>query len=332
MKKTIHWAFAGTGGITNAFIRGLKNAEGADPAAIVSRSRDRAERFAAKYGVEKTYTDFDAMLDDAKIDIVYLGVPHSAHKELALKAFKAGKAVLCEKPAAINAAELTQMIDCARRQKVFFMEALWTRFVPPVRKAREWLAGGLIGEVRMVQGNFGFKADLPPEHRLRNINLGGGALLDAGVYPISFASLAFGGRKPQKISSVLTLGETGVDEEAAALLSWGPHQTAFVSASIALTTVNDLWMYGTEGFIHLPSFVFCHSADLALPGRPPYHWEGDFRGNGYNYEAEAVMDCLRSGCTECEVMPLDESLVIAEIMDEIRLQWGLKYPQEGGSN
>ncbi|MDR0760768.1 MAG: Gfo/Idh/MocA family oxidoreductase [Treponema sp.] len=328
MKKTINWAFAGTGGITNAFIRGLKNAEGANPCAVVSRSRDKAETFAAKYGVEKAYAGFDAMLEDSKIDVVYLGVPHSAHRELALKAFKAGKAVLCEKPAALNAAELTEMIDCARRHKVFFMEALWSRFVPPVRKAREWIAGGQVGEIRMVQGNFGFTVDLPPEHRLRNINLGGGALLDAGVYPVSFASMAFGGARPQKISGALTMGETGVDEEAAALLYWGPHQTALVSASIALTTVNDLWIYGTEGYIHLPSFVFCRSADLVLPGRPPYHWEGDFLGNGYNYEAEAVMDCLRAGRTESEIMPLDESLVIAGIMDEIRRQWGFTYPGE----
>jgi predicted dehydrogenase len=328
MKKTIRWAVAGTGGISNAFVRGLKDAERAELSAVVSRSRERAEQFAAKYNVKKSYADFDALLDDREVDIIYIGVPHSAHKELAIKAFTAGKAVLCEKPAAINAAELRQMIDCARQHRVFFMEALWSRFVPPVVKAREWLAGGLAGDVRMVQGNFGFKADLPPEHRLRNINLGGGALLDAGVYPISFASMAFDGRRPREISSVLTLGETGVDEEAVALLYWGPHQTAMVSAAIGLTTINDLWIYGTEGCIHLPSFVFCHSADLVLPGRPPYHWEGDFRGNGYNYEAEAVMDCLRSGCTECEVMPLDESLVIAEIMDEIRRQWGFKYPQE----
>ncbi|MDR0377709.1 MAG: Gfo/Idh/MocA family oxidoreductase [Spirochaetaceae bacterium] len=328
MKKIINWAVAGTGGISNAFVQGLQDAEGAKPYAVVSRFKENAERFAAKYGVEKTYTRFDAMLDDSKIDVVYLGVPHSAHRELAIAAFTAGKAVLCEKPAALNAAELTSMIDCARRQKVFFMEALWPRFVPPVCKAREWLSGGLAGEIRMVQGNFGFKADLPPEHRLRNIALGGGALLDAGVYPISFASLAFGGKRPQKISGALSLGETGVDEEAAALLYWGPHQTALVSASIALATVNDLWIYGTKGYIHLPSFVSCRTANLVLPGRPPGHWEGVFRGNGYNYEADAVMDCLRAGHTESSVMPLDESLVIAEIMDEIRLQWGFKYPQE----
>jgi predicted dehydrogenase len=328
MKKTVNWGLVGTGGITNAFARGLKAAEGANIAAVASRSREHAERFAAEHGARKAYADFEAMLDDRDVDIVYIGVPHSAHRELALKAFQAGKAVLCEKPAAINAAELALMIESARKHHVFFMEAMWARFVPPVCKAREWLADGLIGEVRQVQGNFGFRVNVPPESRLRNINLGGGALLDAGVYPISFASMAFGGTRPRKISGTLTLGDTGVDEETAALIDWGPHKTAFVSAAISLATVNDVWIYGTDGYIHLPAFVFCHSANLVIPGRPPYHWEGDFRGNGYHYEAEAVMDCLREGRTESGIMPLDESLVIAEIMDEIRRQAGFRYPGE----
>jgi predicted dehydrogenase len=328
MKKTINWALAGTGGITNSFVRGLQVADGANVLAVASRSKEGAEKFAAKYGAQKAYGSFDAMLDDQDVDVVYLGVPHSAHKALALKAFQAGKAVLCEKPAAINATELAQMIECARKCHVFFMEAMWPRFVPPVRKAREWIADGLIGEARLVQGNFGFKVDVPPENRLRNISLGGGALLDAGVYPVSFASMVFGGKRPRKISGTMTLGETGVDEESAALIEWGAHKTAFVSSAISLSTLNDLWIYGTEGSVNLPSFVFCRSANLVLPGRPPYHWEGDFRGNGYNYEAEAVMDCLREGREECSEMPLDESLVIAEIMDEIRLQGGLKYPGE----
>ncbi|MDR0707939.1 MAG: Gfo/Idh/MocA family oxidoreductase [Treponema sp.] len=328
MKKTINWAVAGTGGISNAFILGLKEAEGANAIAVVSRSTNNAENFAAKYGVAKAYDNFDAMLDDPGIDVVYLGVPHSVHKDMAIRAFKAGKAVLCEKPAAINAAELSEMIRCAREHNVFFMEALWTRFVPPVRKAREWLAEGLIGEARMFQGNFGFRAPVPPEHRLLDIKQGGGALLDAGVYPISFASMVFGGVKPRKISGVLSMGETGVDEEAAALIYWGPHKTAMISAALSLATVSDAWIYGTGGYIHLPSFVFCRNANLVMNNKQYSRWEGDFWGNGYNYEAEAVMDCLREGKTECDVMPLDESLVIAQIMDEIRRQWGFVYPGE----
>ncbi|GMO13214.1 MAG: Gfo/Idh/MocA family oxidoreductase [Treponemataceae bacterium] len=328
MKKTINWGIAGTGGISRAFAQGLKSAEGASLYAVSSRTKANAEHFAAKYGIKKAYADYAAMLDDSALDVVYIGVPHSAHCEMALKAFRAGKAVLCEKPAAINAAELSEMIQCSREHKVFFMEAMWSRFVPPVCKAREWLADGLIGDLRIAQGNFCFRAELPPEHRLLNINLGGGALLDAGVYPISFASMACGGKKPQHISSALTLGETGVDETAAAIISYAGQKTAMISAALSVAAQNDMWFYGSAAYIHLPSFVFCRSANLVIPGRPVYHWEGDFRGNGYNYEAEAVMDCLREGRLENEIMPLDESLNIAETMDEIRRQCGFKYPHE----
>jgi predicted dehydrogenase len=328
MKTTINWALAGTGGITNSFAQGLRLAEGASLYAVSSRTKDKAEKFAARHGVQKAFADYGAMLADPKVDAVYIGVPHSAHCELALQALDAGKAVLCEKPAAINAAELRRMIDKARDKKLFFMEAMWARFVPPVVKAREWLADGLIGDLRMAQGNFCFKVDLPPEHRLLAPALGGGALLDAGVYPLSFASMAFGGVKPEKVSGTMTMGTTGVDEHTAAILGYGAGKTAMISAALSFAAVNDMWFYGTAGHIHLPSFVWAHSANLALAGKPVYHWEGDFRGNGYNYEAEAVMDCLREGRLESAVMPLAESLVIAETMDEIRRQCGFRYPKE----
>jgi predicted dehydrogenase len=328
MKETINWVVVGTGGISNKFVLGLKDAEGARVRGVVSRSKEAAEKFAAQYGIEKSWDNYEAMLNDRHTDVVYIGVPHTFHKELGIKACRAGKAVLCEKPAAINSGELSEMIAAAREYKVFFMEALWSRFVPPVRKAREWLAQGRIGETRIFQGNFGFKANVPPSHRLLDINQGGGALLDAGVYPISFASMAFGGTLPQKISGVLSLGETGVDEETAALLYWEPHRTATINASLSAATVNDAWLYGTAGYIHLPSFVFCRGANLVEAGNPPFSWEGEFKGNGYNYEAEAVMDCIREGKLESDSMPLAESLNIAQIMDEIRRQWGFKYPQE----
>ena len=328
MKKTISWALAGTGGITNSFVQGLKTAEGARALAVVSRSKDGAERFASRWGIPKAYADYDAMLDDREIDVVYLGVPHTAHRELALRAFAAGKAVLCEKPAAINAGELSEMIEAARHHNVFFMEAMWPRFVPPVCKAREWLADGLIGEPRLFQGNFGFNANVPATHRLVDPNQGGGALLDAGVYPISFASMVFGGSAPQKVLGALSFGSTGVDEAASAVIHWGPHKTALISATLSLATVSDAWIYGTAGYIRLPSFVFCRAAELVIAGKSTSHWAGDFRGNGYNYEAEAVMDAIREGKIESPVMPLDESLGIARIMDEIRGQWDFRYPGE----
>ncbi|MDR0640994.1 MAG: Gfo/Idh/MocA family oxidoreductase [Treponema sp.] len=328
MKDRINWGVAGTGGISNRFVMGLRDAKGARLYAASSRSREKAEAFAAKYGFEKAYGDYRAMLDDPAVEAIYIGTPHVTHKEMAIAAFRAKKAVLCEKPVSINAAELSQMIAEAKANKVFFMEAMWTRFVPPLLKFKEWLNSGIIGEVKMVQANFCFSAPFNPQGRLYNIGLGGGALLDAGVYPVSLASFAFGGKKPEAVKSMMYLGETGVDEEVSALLSYGGPRMASLSAAISTAGVNDGWIYGTQGYIHLPDFVFSHSADLQVYGRYKYHYEPEFLSNGYNYEAEELMNCLRAGKLESGIMGLSESLVIMETMDQIRAQGALLYPGE----
>jgi predicted dehydrogenase len=324
----MNWALVGTGGISNRFFVGLSRAAGAKPYAIVSRTKENANRFAARYNVEKAYGDYEAMLNDSAVNAVYIGTPHVTHKELAIKAFKAGKAVLCEKPVCINAAELAEMIAEARANKVFFMEAMWMRFVPPLVKVREWLRDGLIGELSMMQANFCFSAPMNRESRLYNIALGGGALLDAGVYPISLASMVFGGGIPEKITALIYQGKTGVDEEVSALLSYGGPRMAQVNAAISTACINDAWIYGTEGRIHLPDFVFSHSAVLHLPGRYTYTYEPDFVSNGYTYEVEEFMCCVNEGRLESDIMSLDESLVIMRIMDEIRSQWNFYYPGE----
>jgi predicted dehydrogenase len=328
MKDRINWGVAGTGGISNRFVMGLRDAKGARLYAAASRSRERAEAFAAKYGFEKAYGDYRAMLEDPAVEAIYIGTPHVTHKEMAIAAFRAKKAVLCEKPVSINAAELSEMIAEARTNKVFFMEAMWTRFVPPLLKVREWLNSDIVGEVKMVQANFCFSAPFNPQGRLYNIELGGGALLDAGVYPVSLASFAFDGKKPEAVRSMMYLGKTGVDEEVFALLSYGGPGMASLSAAISAAGVNDGWIYGTQGYIHLPDFVFSHSADLHVYGRYKYHYEPEFLSNGYNYEAEELMNCLRAGKQESEIMGLSESLVIMETKDQIRAQGGLRYPGE----
>jgi predicted dehydrogenase len=328
MEKTFNWALVGTGGITNSFLSGLRAVSGAKIAAVVSRSEETARRFAQQYGIEKAYGDYDAMLGDASIDVIYLGTPHTTHKDYALRAFAAKKAVLCEKPVSINAGELEAMIKAARENKVFFMEALWTRFVPPLCKVREWLNAGLIGEAKMVDANFGFLSAWNPHSRLLNRALGGGALLDAGVYPLSLASMVYAAQKPADISSLLYLGETGVDEMVSATLSYGGGRFAVVKAALRTQLVNDAYIYGTDGYIHIPDFVFCHSADLVKGGRYRYHYEPEYLSNGYNYEAHEVLSCLRAGKTESELMPLEESLVIMQTMDTIRKQGNFLYPSE----
>jgi predicted dehydrogenase len=328
MEQEINWAVVGTGGITNRFVVGLKASRGARLKAVVSRTGEKARGFASKYSVEKSFSDYDEMLADASIDVIYIGTPHTTHKDLAIRAFKAKKAVLCEKPVCINSGEMKEMINAARENKVFFMEAMWTRYVPSVCKVREWLAQGLIGEVKMVEANFGFNAPWNPQGRLLNIELGGGALLDAGIYPLSMASMVFGGRRPEKILSLMHFGQTGADEESAVLLSYGGFRIAQANAALATKMINDAWIYGTDGRIHLPDFVFSHSANLILDGKYTYHFEDNYYSNGYNYEAEEVMNCIREGKTESSVMPLDESLILMEIMDEVRAQWNFKYPCE----
>jgi predicted dehydrogenase len=327
MNNSINWALVGTGGITNKFLEGLKSTSGR-AAAIVSRTLENAQAFAARNGIEKAFDNFDHMLEDPSIDVVYIGTPHTTHKDLAIRALKAGKAVLCEKPAAINASELREMIQAARENKVFFMEAMWTRFIPPLRKVQEWLSQNLIGDAQMVQANFGFNAPFDPNHRLFNLDLGGGALLDAGIYPLSFISMVFGGKKPETLQSRLYFGKSGADEEDAVILSYGGPRTAYAAAALNVQLENDAWIYGTLGRIHIPNFIWSRGAKLLLDGKDEYHFKPEFISNGYNYEAEEVMNCVREGKTESALMPWDESLVIMETMDAIRRQWDFRYPGE----
>jgi len=328
MAKNINWAVVGTGGIVNHFLAGLRATNG-QALAVVSRELDRAQSFATSKGIEKAFGDFDRMLEDREIDVVYIGTPHVTHKDLTVRALRAGKAVLCEKPFAINAGEAREMIEAARENGVFLMEAMWTRFRPAMHKVREWLSHGLIGEVKNVQASFGFRAPVEPGHRLFNPGLGGGALLDIGIYPLSFASMVFGGQKPGGISSRLFIGETGVDEETCAIVSYKGPQTACACASIRTTMTNDAWVYGTHGKIHIPSFILAPKATLMPEGKKEALFEQEAVSNGFNEEALEVMNCIRNGQTESPIMPLNESLILMETMDAIRAQWGFRYPSEG---
>ena len=324
-KDKINWALVGSGGITNKFLVGL-NAAGGCPAAIVSRAMENAKDFALKNSIKKAYDNYDHMLEDGDIDAVYIGTPHTTHKDLAIRALNAKKAVLCEKPCAINASELKEMIAAAKENKTFFMEAMWTRFIPPVKKVRQWLCENQIGEVKMVQANFGFNAGYGLEHRLFNLNLGGGALLDAGIYPLSFISMVFGGVKPDDIKSQLFFGASGSDDENAVILSYGKHKMGFASSATRTALENDAWIYGSKGRIHLVNFIWSRNAILLMDGKDEYIYKPEFISNGYNYEAEEVMNCLREERLESPDMTWDESVIIMETMDKIRAEWDFKYP------
>jgi len=326
-ERTIKWGIIGPGGISRSFASDLAFVKGAELVAVGSRTLENAQKFAAEFNIPRVYGNYDEMLKDPDLDIVYIGSLHTVHKDHILAALRAGVAVLCEKPFTMNAKEAEEAIRVARENGVFLMEAMWTRYLPPIVQVREWLKEGRIGEVRLLQADFGFDVGWQPDGRLLNKELGGGALLDAGIYPVSFASMIFGSQ-PSKISSTAHIGETGVDEQFSILCEYEGGRTAMLNGAVRLRLNNAAVIYGTKGHIHVPNFLFGKSATLHVAGEEPVQFNDDREMKGYNFEAEEASNCLREGRKESAIMPLDETLAIMQTLDTIRAQWGLRYPND----
>lgn len=328
MASRIRWGILGTGSIARQFATGLQSVSDAEIVAVGSRNEDTAQAFAAEFNVPNAYDSYAALAADDAVDVVYVSSPHQAHKDDTILCLKSGRAVLCEKPLAINAQEAAEMVAVARAEKRFLMEAMWTRFLPVMAQVRRWLAEGVIGEIRLVQADFGFCAAFDATSRLFDPNYGGGSLLDVGVYPISFASMVLGGR-PEEVQGFAHLGESQVDEQAAVVLKYPGGPLALLSSAIRANTGQDARIIGTEGMIQVPApFWKSKKAILTLNGKDPQEFDLPYEGNGYNCEAEAVGACLREGRLEHETMNWAESLLVMETMDRARALWGLKYPME----
>jgi len=328
MAKKIRWGILGTGSIAKKFAEGLQILPEADLVAVGSRAADTAESLANIFGIPHQHSSYDKLANDPDVDVVYIATPHPFHMENTILCLKAGKAVLCEKPFAINADQAQQMVNVAGTEKLFLMEAMWTRFLPIIVKVREWLANELIGRVRMVTADFGFSADWNPKHRLFNPELGGGALLDVGVYCVSMSSMVFG-RPPAKITGMAHMGQTGVDEQSAVILGYDDGQLAVLSCAVRTQTPQQALIVGTKGMIRIHSPFWCATtATISIEGKENETIKMPFESNGFEYEAREVMKCLRTGKLESDIMPLNETLSIMKTMDEIRAQWPLKYPVE----
>ncbi len=327
MTKTIRWGILGTGAIAHKFALGLGDLENIELLAVGSRSQASADAFADEFKIERRYSSYEALATDPDIDAIYIGTPHPFHKENTLLCLENGKAVLCEKPFAINAKEALEMINFARERKVFLMEAMWSRFLPHMVKVRELISKDTIGEVRMLEADFGFRTGVNPESRLFNPEMGGGALLDVGIYPVSLAFMLFGA--PVEVKSFARLGSTGVDEEAAMIFSHREGQMSLLSTAIRLTTPFEATITGTKGYIRIGSPWWGPSNfTLHVGGKKPKKVKIETPLNGYNYEALEVSQCLRDGKLESDLMPLDETLAIMKTLDTLRAQWGLNYPME----
>ena len=323
----IRWGILGLGKIARKFGIGLQSIPDASLVAVGSRSMEKASAFAAEFKVPRAYDSYEALTADPEVDVIYIATPHPQHHEAALLCLRAGKAVLLEKPFTVNALEAGELIEVARHEGVFLMEAMWMRFLPVIIQMREWLAEKAIGEPRIVMADFGFRADWNPESRILNPTLAGGALLDVGIYPLSFASMVFGA-VPRNVTGLCHLGETGVDEQSAMVLSYDAGALAVLTSAVRTRTAHEARILGTAGSIHMPSFWHGTEAILTREGKDPETVSRPFTGNGYCHEAIEVGRCLRAGLKESPLLPLSDTLAMMRTMDELRRQWGLVYPGE----
>jgi predicted dehydrogenase len=327
--ETVGWGILGTGRMAAALateIAALRTA-GVEVTAVASRSRERARAFAAQHGIHHAWDSPEDLASDPAVDAVYIATPHVLHCNNAISCLEAGKAVLCEKPFTLNAREAQRVIDAARRRGVFLMEAMWTRFLPSVVALRGKLAEGAIGRVHLVVGGGAFVPAFDPGHYLFDRELGGGVLLDAGVYLVSMASMILG--PPTAVLAHGRLGQQGVDEQDAVVLGHADGSSALLYVSLHARRSPDLEILGSDGRIGVAAPVF-RPARLRTWGTDGAETVQEYPidGSGYGYQVLEVAGALRAGRTESDVMPLAESLSVMKTLDEVRRQIGLAYPGE----
>jgi predicted dehydrogenase len=325
--RRFRWGILGTGAIARQFVKGLRSLPEAEVLAVGSRSETSATKFADKWDIPHRHASYADLAADPDVDVVYIATPHPFHAENAEVCLAAGKAVLCEKPFSVNASQAERVVGLAREKGLFLMEGMWTRFFPLMEEVRRLVSGGTLGEVRMVNVDFGFRADPDPASRLFAPDLGGGALLDVGVYCVSFASMVLG--QPSGSVGISHLGETGVDEQASVILEHEGGRLANLSIGIRTATPQEATIMGTEGYVRIhPPWWRPASMTVSRPGQEDEYVEIPVSGNGFDYEAAEVMRRLEAGETESDIMPLDETISVMKTMDDIRAAWGLLYPGE----
>lgn len=324
MTDTIRWGILGAGRIATSFCDDLALLDDHDVVAAGSRSPGGADEFAARFDA-RPHGSWQALVEDPDVDVVYVATPHSAHHAAALTALRAGKPVLVEKPFTMDAAQARELVAAAEASGVFLMEAMWTRFLPAVVALREVVAEGRLGDLVAVHADFGVALPDDPEDRWFSPALGGGALLDLGVYPVSFASMLLG--TPAHVLAASDTTSTGVDSQTSAILRDGHGRHALVSTTMLANSETRATVVGRDARIEVDRpFFRTLGFTLVYADDTPERVERPFEGNGMRFEAMEVARCLREGLRESPVMPLAETVTIMETLDEIRRQIGLVYP------
>ncbi|QBX56294.1 Gfo/Idh/MocA family oxidoreductase [Nocardioides seonyuensis] len=322
---TIRWGIAGTGLMAEMFLADFAHVPDAEVTVVGSRTTERAAQFAATHGIARgcTYAD----LVDADVDVVYLATPHPHHRDLALAAIASGKPVLVEKAFTATLAGAREVVDAAREAGVFCMEAMWTRLQPAVLRAKELVASGELGGLLMVQADLGAFRTYDPTHRLFDPELGGGSVLDLGVYPISLAQHFLG--TPDRVSAVGTHFPNGTDASAVVTMAYDDGRAASVMCSLTSETPGRAVVAGTRGSVEIaPRFHHPTRIVVQRNGEEPVEHHLPTLGRGYALEIAHVGECLAAGLTESPVMSLDDTLGVQWVMEEALAQLGIS-PREG---
>ncbi len=326
MSKIYNWGILAPGKIAHKFAEGLKVLPRASLRAAGSRNLQKAQEFTEKFGAPYSYGSYQELANDPDIDIIYIATPHAFHMENTLLCLESGKAVLCEKPLAINSAQVKRMINLSRTNNCFLMEALWSRFLPHILKTKDLIDQGHIGAVQHIEIDFGFKANYDPQSRLFNPDLGGGALLDIGIYPLFFARYLMG--SPQEVTAQVELATTGVEASSKVDLTFGNGVTAEIQYTFMDFTPIEARIQGDQGSIKLQTRWYQPGNLILSNARGSEELVVELEGNGYNYQAAEVMRCLDEGLIESSLWSHSDSWELMQLMDEIRRQGGIQYPMD----
>lgn len=326
MADKVRWAILGAGKIAHSFAKDFSAVTNAELVAVAASDKSRAATFAKEYNLPFIY-NYDELYNSNEVDAVYVATTHNFHYEQCLQCLAHGKNVLCEKPVTINDNQFKELARLSQEKKVLLMEAMWTWFLPPVVKAKQWLQQGKIGNLKVIHADFGFPMEKNITGRMYNINLAGGALLDLGVYPVAFSTF-FMDKKPDSITASGVLTDTEVDERTGMILQYGD-TTASLFCSMVNIMTNKAMLYGEKGYIEIPDFFKATTAFLY----DDFHnladkFEDDRTTKGYNCEIQHATDLVLAQKTQSDIISHSKSNEIQEIMTEVRRQIGLIYPGE----
>ncbi len=323
--KKLNWGIIGLGKIANTFAEDLQKAENCQLYAVASRSMEKAQQFANRFKAKKAFASYNELIVDQSVNVVYIATPHAFHFEWALQCLKHKKHVLCEKPLCLNFKQTQALINEAKAQNCFLMEAIWSRFMPATKKLLELLLENRIGKINSIEADFGFKPTYNESSRLFNKALGGGSLLDIGIYPIFLSLLCLG--KPTEITALARKTPTEVDASCLMLFDYATGEKANLKSTFENTTPSEAELFGTKGSIKLHSrFHQCECIEVFDEYRNSIEkYNLPYLGNGYLHEIEEVNNCIAQGKTQSELLTLAFSLDLAEIIHQVKKEIALEY-------